>query len=686
MAAPTKLALVLTAVDNFSDIANRAFSNASAKAHALAKQTAAMGSKAMSVGRDAAGIGLTLGAAFTAPLKAAMDFESQMSNVTKVVQGLDDPKNLAAFTAQMHQLTRELPIAHADLLELIAAGGRMDIPREKLAQYAKDVTKMAVAFDAKAGEIGESMAKLAVVFKMPIENINGLADAINYLDDNSISKGTEIIEVMRRMGGTAQQVGLSAQNTAALASTFLTLGSSAEVAGTASNALIRELAIATQQPKRFQEGLKVLGLSAQDLQKNMSIDPQKTILGVLDKLNNVEKSRQIEITTQLFGKEYGDDVAKLAQGVQEYRRQLGLLEKDELKGSMSREFEKRQATAAAGWQKFKNRLMEVSITLGNALLPVMSQAIAKITPFIESAAAWISQNQGLVTTLGAVVAGGAALSLTIGGISFALGGLFKSISIVSTVLGFGSSGLGFIVTTILSPKMALAKALFYLAKGASFLAPAIGLVGTAIRGVTAIMIANPIGAAVAGIVAGAYLIYNHWDGIKSFFSNMWEGVKAIFGGFVGFVTNVFQGKFLEAGKSLGKGLLNGISYFLQPIKDVFNSIMDMGRGALEWLGIVEARTTPVTNEDRTRLNKMFRDMGAGADIFALQPEANKPLSNVNPSAGGTSTQLNYQPNITITGGASPGTMDAFSDQLAAHKAEIARMVREEQAKNQRKSY
>jgi cytochrome b subunit of formate dehydrogenase len=433
--------------------------------------------------------------------------------------------------------------------------------------------------------------------------------------------------------------------------------------------------------------LKVLGLSAQELQKNMSIDPQKTILGVLDKLNKVEKSRQIEITTQLFGKEYGDDVAKLAQGVDEYRRQLGLLQKDELKGSMSREFEKRQATAAAGWQKFKNRLAEVSITLGNALLPVMSNVLAKITPFIEQAATWVSNNKELVTTIGTVAAGAAAFSLTVSGLSFVFGGLFKSISIVSTVLGFGSTGLGFILQAVLAPKMALGKAMFYIAQGASKLYPAIGLVGTAIRGITAIMIANPIGAAIAVIAGGAYLIYNHWEGVKSFFYNMWEGVKAIFGGIVDFLKNVFAGEFLAAGKALGQGLYNGFSYFMQPIKDAFNSIVGMARGALEWLGIVEARTTPVTNEDRVRMNKFVENTGDPSDFFKMQPEAaTSPLSSVNPTAGGTSTQLNYQPNITINGGTTGDAMNSFSEQLNKHKAEIARMVREEQSRNQRKQY
>ncbi|MGI9158844.1 MAG: phage tail tape measure protein, partial [Saprospiraceae bacterium] len=357
-------------------------------------------------------------------------------------------KALSAFGAEVRKLATELPIPIDQLQELVAAGGRMGIPREHLIQYTREVAKMATAFDAAPGEIGEQMGKLATVYNIPIPEIGKLGDAINYLDDNAIAKGTDIIDVMRRVGGTAQQVGLGVNNVAALASTFLTLGSSAEVSATASNALIRELAIAEMQPKRFQTALQTLGIGAKELQKNMSVNPQDTILGVLEKINALPKSEQIQVTTQLFGKEYGDDVAKLAGGISEYRRQLGLLNDPKLSGSMQREFATRQQTLNARLQTFKNSANNAAIVFGTALLPALTRIMNALTPIIERLSRWMERNQKLVAAIGIALGAFAALSIAMSGIMFIVGGVARTIHTVSFLFGGMGKTVGFIFGNI----------------------------------------------------------------------------------------------------------------------------------------------------------------------------------------------------------------------------------------------
>ncbi|QIL83597.1 phage tail tape measure protein [Diaphorobacter sp. HDW4A] len=43
-----------------------------------------------------------------------------------------------------------------------------------------------------------------------------MADTINYLDDNAISKGSDIIGFLNRVGGVAGTVGITGENMAAL--------------------------------------------------------------------------------------------------------------------------------------------------------------------------------------------------------------------------------------------------------------------------------------------------------------------------------------------------------------------------------------------------------------------------------------------------------------------------------------
>jgi TP901 family phage tail tape measure protein len=143
--------------------------------------------------------------------------------------------------------------------------------------------KASVAFELPADQLSESLGKIAGLYKIPTQNIEQLGDAINYLDDNAKSKGSDIIDVLQRVGGLASQ--LDYKQAAALGSTFLTLGTPAEVAASATNAMVRELSIATVQAN-FMQGLDALGLSAEKVQKSMSVDAMGTIISVLEASKN----------------------------------------------------------------------------------------------------------------------------------------------------------------------------------------------------------------------------------------------------------------------------------------------------------------------------------------------------------------------------------------------------------------
>ncbi|MGQ0416529.1 phage tail tape measure protein, partial [Bacillus sp. HC-TM] len=69
--------------------------------------------------------------------------------------------------------------------------------------------------------LSESLGKIAQLYKIPTRNIEQLGDALNYLDDNAMSKGADIIDVMQRLGGVADR--LDYRKAAALGSTFLTV-------------------------------------------------------------------------------------------------------------------------------------------------------------------------------------------------------------------------------------------------------------------------------------------------------------------------------------------------------------------------------------------------------------------------------------------------------------------------------
>ena len=700
-----EVAVILSAVDRMTRVVNTAVNNVVTKLDGVQKKSAAISSQSFQVGRDFGAMGFSMAAALAMPVKAAADFETGMANVRKVVDGLNDTNALNDFGAQILELSREIPLPVNQLQELVAAGGRMGIPKDQLIAYTREVSKMAIAFDAVPGDIGEQMGKLATVFNIPIPAIGKLGDVINYLDDNAISKGTEIIDVMRRVAGTAQQVGLGANNVAALASTFLTLGSTVEVAGTSANALIRELSIAELQPKRFQDGLRALGMSAKDLKNDMAVDPQNTILKVLDRINSMPKSQQIGITTQLFGKEYGDDIAKLSNSITEYRRQLGLLNDPKLNGSMQREFAIRQATANFQMQLFKNNIQEVYIAFGNTLLPMLNKWMTSMRPVIGDIVKWIKENKVLVGTIASIAAKLAALSIAISVLSFLFGGVMKVIQGASFVLENWTKISGFAVKAM--GKLSYAFGVLRTYSTLAFTAIARGL-----NVVRIAMMANPILAVAIAIAAIVLVIYANWDTIGPWFKKMWEKVKVIFTATWEWIKNFFMkytlygliisnwgniGKafntFYNAGKNIVTMLWNGIkSMASKPVE----AIKDVVAKMREYLPFSPAKVGPLKDLHRVKIVEtiaqavrpmpLVRAFGsvARAAADALAPTG----SMIGAAAGGAGggMTINFQPNITWSGQVTEQGKTDMMSMLKQYEGELVRMVEQAMERKKRTAY
>lgn len=453
-------------------------------------------------------------AATLAPVRSAVAFESAMLGVAKQVNGArDSAGNLTpvyfSMAKQVQKLGREIPIATNELALMVAAGARMGVANDELIGFTRTAAMMADAFELPAGQLADDMGKIAGLFHIPIPKIGDLADAINYLDDNAISKGGDIIDVMRRIGGMAATLRMPEKEAAALGSTFLTLGSSAEVAGTASNAVMRILGAATAQSKRVRNGLASIGFKPEQIQADMAKDATGTIIKLLDKLNSLNDEQRMVASTRIFGAEYGDDIAKLATGADEYKRQLALVRSEQAKGSMSREFEARLKTTSAQWQITKNRMSEVAVVVGGALLPAINDLLKTAAPMIEGFAEWSRANPGLVK--GII---GSALALT-------------GLRVVTTGVAFAWAALKAPVLSVMGfiAKWRMNGALASMGRFGPLAMRIAGVVRTVGAAIAAIG-GGPIALAVAALTVGALIVRKYWEPIKAFFSGLWQGFAA----------------------------------------------------------------------------------------------------------------------------------------------------------------
>lgn len=510
----------------------------------------------------------------------AIKFESAMADVKKVVN-FDTPTQFKEMGDDILNLTRTIPMAGEEIAAIVAAGGQSGVARENLLGYAKDAATMGVAFDMAAGDAGEAMATMANVLGKPITEMAQFGDVINHLSDNANSKAKDIVNVITRAGSDTRMLGLTEKQSAALGSTFLSMGKAPELAAQS----VKGMSAAFLQLKAGEHAkeLKQLGFTTKSFAAAMNKDAQGAISTFVEKVKKMPDDKQYPLLAKIFGKQYADDVLMLAQNTGEYNRQLGLLqETDEhgkLKyiGSMQREFENRSNTAENKLTKLKNSISELATKIGASFLPVISSFVENITPVIYSIAKWVETNPQImdwVLKIGGGVAAVVAGLLTLhSAFSFVSAGLLPFIKVGKFLGGF----LGNVLFSAISNlSLGLGYLIGYVIKGAMMFGKAILMMSRA-------LLTNPIGLIITGIAVAAYLIYENWVKVGPWFSELWGKVSRVFSNAWSGITNFCSTAWTNISNFFTSGLGNITSTILSwsPLalfQQVFSSV-------LSWFGI-----------------------------------------------------------------------------------------------------
>ncbi len=264
---------------------------------------------------------------------------------------------------------------------------------------------------------------------------------------------------MQRMGGVADK--LDFRKAAALGSTFLTLGEAPEVAASASNAMVRELSIASMQSKSFMDGMNALKLNPAQLEKDMAKDSMGTIIRVLEMVKRLPDYKQMPVLTQIFGKEFGDNAAKLSNNMGELYRQLGLVKGVASTGSMQKESDINKDSLSAQWMLSKAGTSNVLSGLGESLRPPLMEIMSDIRQVTGVVRRWVEQNPELAGTLIKVAAAVAAVAVVIGTLMVAVAAIIGPLAVVR--LSMSTLGIR-VLPGVLSSAQGLGNGLLWLAK------------------------------------------------------------------------------------------------------------------------------------------------------------------------------------------------------------------------------
>ena len=434
-------------------------------------------------------------------INAAMSEEDAMNGLIRQVGSLKNADGslnhaeIAKMRAEVQKLSDELPMATVEIMNMMTAGAKMNVPRQELADYVTEAVKAATAFEAADPyALAEDLGRIRQNFKLSKEAASELVNVMNYLDDNALVSGDQLISYMNEVSGSMGLAKMDEKHVAALGSAIISTGVESSTAAKAVGSLMTRLATAPDM-KPVREALQAIGLDAKAVQKGMVEDAQGTLEKIIAAVQKMPKEQQAGILKGLAGGEYNRVFAQLLANTELWREQIRLATSPDALGSLDKEFEIRVNAMSSKWQMFKNKLFNTESGFGRSMFSGLEYGMNVISGLLDKFNEWSAKNPEAAAQLGKIAFYATAAMTALAGLAAVVAAV--AVPFAAARIAFGGFGLSILK-----------------------------VLGIALR----FMTLNPIGIALTAIAGVIYLVYTKWDKLTAAFSAGWEWMKKIFSG------------------------------------------------------------------------------------------------------------------------------------------------------------
>ena len=563
---------------------------------ASVQKTGRIAAKAM------AAVGTAVATVAVASAKKAIEFESTMADVAKVVDGLRDQNG--AFTKSYYEMSdallnmsKSIPMTADALGQIMASAGQAGIASEDLAKFTATAAKMGVAVNTTAEQAGEWLAFWRTALNLSQTQVTALGDQLNYLGNTTSENALKLSEVVTRVGALGQTAGLSAGEVAALAASMP--GVTAEISATGIKSMMIAMTAGASATSKQAAVLQQLGFTASDMANRMQTDAKGAIIDLLGTIKQLPAAEQTAALSQYFGKESVSSIAPLLKNLGYLQQQFAKVgDASAYSGSMEAEYAVRADTTTNKLQLMQNKLAVLQVRIGNKILPYVNDALDElsanvlpevgaeldvIVPNIINATKWLWDHRSAVIAVGIAIGGTVAISKGISTVTTIYKGATAAVKllraaqlktkIATIALTAQIRAHTFAMKASAAASKAAAKAQKAFAAGMKFIKSPVGIAVIAITALIAAGVwlyknwdtvkakAAQLGAKISGIwtkintavTTAIAAISSRFPALGAVLSGLWKSVqdvwgniKAIFSNIIGFIDNVFSGNWSAA--------------------------------------------------------------------------------------------------------------------------------------------
>jgi TP901 family phage tail tape measure protein len=444
MAAPAAVLQVLVTANTTQANAALAKTQAQLQATGASAQkagasTAAAGSAMnKNIVRGAGGVAAVLGASVVAAAK----FEDAFADVRKTVDA--SPAEFKRMETGLRNLAKEIPVSVNELSQLAGTAGALGIASKDIVGFTKVAAMLGTATDVSAEDAATSLAKLGNVMRQStVKDFERMGAVLVDLGNKGASTEDEILNMSGRIAGAGKVVGLTAKQVLGLAATLSDAGIRAEMGGSAISQVMLQMQDAVARGGEVLGNFaRVSGVSGAQFANIFKTDATQAVGLFAEGLSKVNRqggsTMQVLEGVQLGERRTRETLLKLGEAQKDVSVAQGIANEAWRKNTaLTEEANKRYATTASQFILLKNRINDVAITIGLALLPAVNDAMKQLGQFAGA-------GEDIGTTVGNAAGKSDLLGTALQGVGKGLqrvlnpvGAVKQSVSDLGEVFGIG---------------------------------------------------------------------------------------------------------------------------------------------------------------------------------------------------------------------------------------------------------
>ena len=520
----------------------------------------------------AVGAGFALYKGLSAPITAAIGFESKLEDIG---QKINAPiESLPQLGQEIRKVARDTTQSASEMAEGMDILAGMGAGRDDALALLNPIGKAATAYKAEIGDLAKAGYAALDNLKVPALEFGKALDAMAVAGKAGAFELKDMAQYFPALGAAYQGLGQKgvpavADLSAALQIVRKGAGDSSEAATNLSNILQKVNAPQTRKAfakmgVNLEKEMKKAAKAGMTPIEAITEITNRTLKGDLSKLGDLFQDAQVQ-----------KGLRPLIQNLELYRKIRA--EALAAQGTVEEDYQRRLLTGEMAAKRFSIAIENINNSVGAALLPALADLADTLVPIVNRMADWAEANPGL--TRGLVAATSALIGFRVASIGVRFAGLFMkqsfldaSIAALTAARGIGRiafapavAGFRALRTAMVGYTAAAAigghgTALSVMGQSLLGLLNPIRLVTSAFRILKFAVVGTGIGAVLAGVALAGAWIYNNWTGISTAFE-------------------AFKGAFMRAVEPVMpvlRPVLDGIQWLSDTISSIVGPIDEMG--------------------------------------------------------------------------------------------------------------